>query len=124
MKYFLMIVVLGLMGVFFVNEYHPLFAQAPPSGAGVNVYQPTPDQAKDLKIAQLTKAVSQQQAQSAINQYNAAVNDEMAVANKIKADNKWPDAVTYSVQTGAYSAPPPTPASGNARQGEHGPAAK
>lgn len=80
-----------------------------PAGAPVNVYQPTPDQAKDLRIAQLTKAVAQQQAQSAINQYNATVSDELAVANKIKADNKWPETVSYSVQTGVFNAPPPAP---------------
>jgi hypothetical protein len=66
-------------------------------------YQPTPEQAKDLRIAQLEAITAQQAWSSAAMKlpeyqaYDRAVNNIGAVCQKIKLDNKWPSDVACDI---------------------------
>ena len=66
-------------------------------------YQPTSEQAKDLRIAQLEAIAAQQAWSSAamkLPEYQAfdrAVNNIGAVCQKIKLDNKWPTDVVCDI---------------------------
>lgn len=85
--------------------------QSPPTPPAT--YTPTADQAKDLKIAQLETQNAYQQYQIAFIAWQQKTAALKAAGDKVKADNKWPDAVTFNSDAADLSkafAVPPAPA--------------
>lgn len=80
-----------------------------PPHSGTGHYQPTPEQAKDLRIAQLeavtaqqTYAIKAQQVAQQLpeyQQFQTAMGRLVAECNKVKADNKWPVQVECDVNS-------------------------
>jgi hypothetical protein len=75
-----------------------LGAQTPPASP----YVPTESQAKDLRIAQLTRQNAQYQFAMAQQQLQNAFAAEQVEGKKIRDENKWPETVEYDLNTGAY----------------------
>jgi type II secretory pathway pseudopilin PulG len=71
--------------------------------APASLYQPTADQAKDLRIAQLTRQNAQYQYALAQQQLQSAFAAEQAEGKKIHDQNKWPETVEYDINTGQYA---------------------
>ncbi len=81
----------------------PTSAVAKPEAKSSSKYQPTMEQAKDLRLAQL-EAIQAQLAWNAASQripeyaaFNTAVNAIGAVCIRIRTDNKWPADVVCDV---------------------------
>jgi hypothetical protein len=74
--------------------------------APASLYQPTADQAKDLKIAVLTAQNANMQLSQAQQNLQAAYQALVAQGKKIKEENvkalKWPETVEYDLNTGQF----------------------
>jgi Flp pilus assembly protein TadG len=82
------------------------FIMGAQSQAPASPYQPTADQAKDLKIAVLTAQNANMQLSQAQQNLQAAYQALVAQSKKIKEENvkalKWPETVEYDLNTGQF----------------------
>jgi hypothetical protein len=89
------------------------FAQTPPAGPPKS-YTPTEVQSLRLKVAQQAALLAQRDVNDAQTRFQASIAAFRAEADKVKAENHWPDVVTFDMGALTFAAPavaaPPAPA--------------